>query len=116
MNPHTQWQTVQMQISWLLQKPTDLALHRSQMQNISGTSRTRVKENKNLIKENILHINAKYEDKPTDATLCFNNPYKPDTGAFIQQLSVMQPGKKSLMVCTNSKVLISLYTPNLFVR
>ena len=27
INSHTQWQTVQIQISWLLQKPTDLDLH-----------------------------------------------------------------------------------------
>ena len=27
INLHTQWQTVQIQISWLLQKPTDLDLH-----------------------------------------------------------------------------------------
>ena len=43
INSHTQWQTVQIQISWLLQKPTDLALHCLQRQDISGTSRTRVK-------------------------------------------------------------------------
>ena len=27
INSHTEWQTVQIQISWLLQKPTDLDLH-----------------------------------------------------------------------------------------
>ena len=27
INSHTQWQKVQIQISWLLQKPTDLDLH-----------------------------------------------------------------------------------------
>ena len=27
INLHTRWQTVQIQISWLLQKPTDLDLH-----------------------------------------------------------------------------------------
>ena len=27
INSHTKWQTVQIQISWLLQKPTDLDLH-----------------------------------------------------------------------------------------
>ena len=40
---HTYWQTVQIQISWLLQKPTDLDLHCLQKQDISGFSRTRVK-------------------------------------------------------------------------
>ena len=38
----TEWQTVQIQISWLLQKPTDLDLHCLQMQGISWFSRTRV--------------------------------------------------------------------------
>ena len=32
MNSHTEWQTVQIQISWLLQKPTDLDLHCLQRQ------------------------------------------------------------------------------------
>ena len=42
INSHTSWQTVQIQISWLLQKPTDLDLHCLQRQGISGFSRTRV--------------------------------------------------------------------------
>ena len=37
---HTDWQTVQIQISWL--KPTDLDLHCLHRQGISGTSRSRV--------------------------------------------------------------------------
>ena len=37
------WQTVQIQISWLLQKPTDLDLQCLQRQGISGFSRTRIK-------------------------------------------------------------------------
>ena len=41
-NSNTEWQTVQIQISWLLQKPTDLDLHCLQRQGISGLSRTRV--------------------------------------------------------------------------
>ena len=41
-NLHTWWQTVQIQISWLLQKPNDLDLHCLQKQGISGFSRTRV--------------------------------------------------------------------------
>ena len=36
---------MQIQISWLLQKPTDLDLHCFQRQDISGFSRTRVKAN-----------------------------------------------------------------------
>ena len=42
INSYTLWQTVQIQISWLLQKPTDLDLHCLQRQGISGFSRTRV--------------------------------------------------------------------------
>ena len=40
-NLHTNRQTVQIQISWLLQKPTDLDLHCLQRQGIFGFSRTR---------------------------------------------------------------------------
>ena len=43
INPYTEWQTVQIQISWLLQKPTDLDLYCLQRQGLSGFSRTRVK-------------------------------------------------------------------------
>ena len=43
INSYIEWQTVQFQISWLLQKPTDLELHCLQRQGISGISRTRVK-------------------------------------------------------------------------
>ena len=42
-NSNAERQTVQIQISWLLKKPTDLDLHCLQRQNISGFSRTRVK-------------------------------------------------------------------------
>ena len=42
INSHTKWQTVQIQISWLLQKPTDLDLNCLQRQDKSGFSRTRV--------------------------------------------------------------------------
>ena len=42
-NSTTEWQIVQIQISWLLQKPTDLNLHCLQRQDISGFSMTRVK-------------------------------------------------------------------------
>ena len=45
MNSHTIWQTVQILISWLLQKPVDLDLHCLQRQDTSGFSRTRVKMN-----------------------------------------------------------------------
>ena len=42
-NSHFQCQIVQIQISWLLQKPTDLDLHCLQRHGISGFSWTRVK-------------------------------------------------------------------------
>ena len=42
INADTKWQTVQIQISWLLQKPTDLDLHCLQRQSISRLSRTGV--------------------------------------------------------------------------
>ena len=45
INSRTYWQTLQTQISWLLQKPTDLGLHCLQRQDISGFSRTRVNIN-----------------------------------------------------------------------
>ena len=43
-NSHTEWQTVQTQISW--QKPTDLDLHCLQRLGMSGFSRTRVNKTK----------------------------------------------------------------------
>ena len=43
INSHTEWQTVQIKISGLLLKPTDLDLHCLQKQSISGFSRTRIK-------------------------------------------------------------------------
>ena len=43
INSHTRLQTVQIQISWQLQKPTDLDLHCLQRQGIARFSRTRVK-------------------------------------------------------------------------
>ena len=46
INSDTKWQTVQIQISWLLQKPADLDLHCLQRQGIYGLSRTRVKMGK----------------------------------------------------------------------
>ena len=38
INLHTKWQTVQILISWLLLKPTDLDLHCLQMQGIPGSA------------------------------------------------------------------------------
>ena len=36
INSHSEWQTVQIKISWLLKKPTDLDLHCLQMQGSAG--------------------------------------------------------------------------------
>ena len=41
---------MQIEISWLLQKPTDLDLHCLQRQGISGFSRTRVKTHQQVVK------------------------------------------------------------------
>ena len=43
ISSHTDWQTVQIQISWLLKKPTDLDPNCLQRWGISGFSRKRVK-------------------------------------------------------------------------
>ena len=48
INSNTEWQTVQIQIGWLLQKPTDLDLHCLQKQGISAFSMTRVKREFNI--------------------------------------------------------------------
>ena len=62
INLHTCWQTVQIQISWLLQKPTDLDLHCLQKQDVSGFSRTRVNRLTKLLKcvwSFAIHIHAR---------------------------------------------------------
>ena len=64
INSNAEWQTVQIQISWLLQKPTDLDLHCLQRQGISGFSRTRVKAN----------IHTSFE------LLCTKNSLRSDNG------------------------------------
>ena len=53
------WQTVQIQISWLLKKPTDLDRHCLQRQGVSGCRRTRVKR---LRKKQSIY--TKYWDRP----------------------------------------------------
>ena len=42
INSHTSWQTVQIQISWLLQKPTDLDLHCCKGRVYPGSALTRI--------------------------------------------------------------------------
>ena len=58
ISSYTEWQTVQIQISWLLQKPTDLDLHCLQRQAISGFSMTRVKTPSNICFGYLLEIFA----------------------------------------------------------
>ena len=47
-NSHTEWQAVRIQISRLLQKPTDLDQHYLKRQGISRFSRTRVRHSKSV--------------------------------------------------------------------
>ena len=53
-NSNTELQTVQIQISWFLKKPTDLDLHCSQRQGISGSSRTGINISQVLLNKNEL--------------------------------------------------------------
>ena len=55
-NSDTEWQAVQ--ISWPLQKPTDLDLHNLQRQCISGFSRTRVNVCHFVFKANLIQKTA----------------------------------------------------------
>ena len=56
INSHTEWQTVQIQNNWLLQKSTDLDLHCLQRQGISGFSRTWV-NNLYILQRHIAYLN-----------------------------------------------------------
>ena len=49
---------MQIQISWLLQKPTDLDLHCLQRQDISGFSRTRVKLQIGSLQQHALNLQS----------------------------------------------------------
>ena len=53
-NSHFKGQTGQVQISLLLQKPTDLDPHCLQRQGVSGFSRTKVKVQSKIVADNIL--------------------------------------------------------------
>ena len=61
---------MQIQISWLLQKPTDLDLHCLQGQNISGFSRTRVYSNEPEREKMYLLICSFNEDSNQPAHSC----------------------------------------------
>ena len=54
-NLHTEWQTVQIQINWLLQKRTDQDLQCLQRQGTSGFSWTRVKDTAKVLKFQTLY-------------------------------------------------------------
>ena len=62
MNSHNKWQTVQIQISWLLQKPTDLDLHCLQRRGISRFSMTRVNTIETDVKHQLIIINNEIVD------------------------------------------------------
>ena len=49
INSHNEWQTVQVQISWLLQKPTDLDLHCLQRQGYQETARQGLNGNTSIL-------------------------------------------------------------------
>ena len=70
INSHSEWQTVQIQISWLLQKPTDLDLHCWQMQDVSGLIRTRVKIKKTATCNCFLYLSLYFDT--TNTTLVFS--------------------------------------------
>ena len=60
-NSHIQWQTVQIQISWLLQKPTDLNLHCLLGQGMSCSAREGLKTcYRNLLEAPQIEIRKKY--------------------------------------------------------
>ena len=58
INSRAEWQTVQIQTSWLLKKRTDLDLNYLQRQDVSGFSRTRVKS-RFLFRENFEYKKTK---------------------------------------------------------
>ena len=62
INSHTYWQTIQIQISWFLKKPTDLDLHCSQRQGISRLSRNWVKHMGKFNRRQISTIWVKYQN------------------------------------------------------
>ena len=81
---------MQIQISWLLKKPTDLDLHCLQRQVISGLSRTRVKHfvHYHSFPETTVWIFLKLAwDVPIRASLCLNkNGSGPSNMAVIDPL------------------------------
>ena len=50
-NSHIKWKTVQIQISWLLQKPTDLDLHSLLRQGMSCSARDGLKNNMFMLRK-----------------------------------------------------------------
>ena len=72
INPRTEWQTVQIQVSWLFQKPADLHLHGVQREGLSRFSRTRVKEH-NLARVISIHQNILLSNNLTRAISIHQN-------------------------------------------
>ena len=109
-NSNTEWQTVQIQISWLLQKPTDQDLHCLQRQDISGFSRTRVKRDYTL--HITVHIfSSQYEEvtltEPMPSTVleeCVIPGYGKFTALSNGQVRIVFQDRTSLdMTCDFSK-------------
>ena len=69
---------MQIQISWLLQKPTDLGLHCLQRQGISGFSRIRVKIFACISQEIMqkIDMSASYISLLRVTALAFKEPFK----------------------------------------
>ena len=88
INSHTQWQTVQIQVSWLLQKSTDLDLHCLQRQGISGFSRTRVKS----------FLQKKGQDIPVTEMSIMWSPTDPDKMGYQKNIFFISQQKHILWV------------------
>ena len=73
INSHSLCQTVQIQISWLLQKPTDLDLHCLRRQGISGSSKTRVNVSACANKIQSRREVESYRDCVLDYLICDDN-------------------------------------------
>ena len=100
INSHTEWQTVQIQICWLLQKPTDLDLHCLQRQGISGFSRTRVNTHVPCICHH--HIATVSHTKPKDLRVIRHLDY---------QITALFERKRYTLKLNSSK-LENIYSPS----
>ena len=122
-NSHTLWQTMQIQISWLLQDPSDLGLCCLQMQGISMFSRTRVNSlgaNNKIVANDILkHFQITFfgEDICISSRMAAshkgNNLLPKETNYFLKRVcqfrtdtSTRDFSRLFLGVCKNNSVLV----------